>query len=311
MYSRIAATERIVERGGDLSEKTTGEGSVSGTAVVVTGASSGIGAACVRELARSGYTVFAGRRDIPEMGEATSAEPGDVIPLALDVTDDESVALARETVERRLEPGSRLAGLVNNAGTVFIGPAELLRMEDLREQYEVNVIGAVRVSQAFLPMLRRSGGRVVNMGSLTARVSFPFAGPYSSSKAALAAMTHAMRRELAPLGVRVSLVEPGNVKTGIWDKHIGSVETLLARSLPEARRLYERALRADIEMVRGLRAGGADPRSVARAVLHSIDSEKPRSRYPVGLDARIFSVLLRFFPTAVSDRLVARFMGLR
>jgi NAD(P)-dependent dehydrogenase (short-subunit alcohol dehydrogenase family) len=124
-------------------------------------------------------------------------------------------------------------------------------------------------------------------------------------------MTHSMRRELAPLGVRVALVEPGNVKTGIWDKHVRSVEALLARSLPDARRPYERALRADIDMVRGLRAGGADPQSVARAILHAIDSEKPRSRYPVGLDARIFSALLRFVPSSVSDRLVARFMGLR
>ncbi len=293
-----------------MSDNATGEKS-GPSAVVVTGASSGIGAACVRELARSGYTVFAGRRDIPATGTAPPMGPGRVIPLALDVTDGESVARARETVERRLGPGGRLAGLVNNAGTVTIGPAELLRMEDLREQYEVNVIGAVRVSQEFLPMLRRSGGRVVNMGSLTARVSFPFAGPYSSSKAALAAMTHAMRRELAPLGVRVALVEPGNVSTGIWDKHIESVETLLARSRPDVRRLYESALRADIEMVRGLRAGGADPQSVARAVLHAIDSGKPRSRYAVGMDAKIFSAALRFVPTAVSDRLVARFMGLR
>jgi len=284
---------------------------VSGAAVVVTGASPGIGAACARELARAGYTVFAGRRDVPAAGAATPTGPGAVVPLALDVTDDESVALALETVERRLAPGGRLVGLVNNAGTVVIGPAELLSMQDLREQYEVNVVGAVRASQAFLPALRRSGGRVVNMGSLTGRVSFPFAGPYSSSKAALAAMTHAMRRELAPLGVRVALVEPGNVRTGIWDKHIRSVEALLERSQPEARRLYERALRADVEMVRGLRTGGADPQSVARAVLHAVDSENPRSRYPVGLDARIFSVLLRFVPSSVSDRLVARFMGLR
>lgn len=294
-----------------MSENQAGENGGPSAAVVVTGASSGIGAACVRELARSGYTVFAGRRDVRTTGTETPMERGSVIPLAFDVTDGESVALARETVERLLGAGGRLAGLVNNAGTVFIGPAELLRMEDLREQYEVNVVGAVRASQTFLPALRRSGGRIVNMGSLTARVSFPFAGPYSSSKAALAAMTHAMRRELAPLGVRVALVEPGNVNTGIWDKHIGSVETLLESSRPDTRRLYERALRADIEMVRGLRAGGVGPQSVARAVLHAIDSEKPRSRYPVGLDARIFSVLLRFMPSAVSDRLVARFMGLR
>ncbi len=151
----------------------------------------------------------------------------------------------------------------------------------------------------------------MNMGSLTARMSFPFGGPYSASKAALAAMSHAMRRELRPHGVHVAFLEPGNIRTGIWDKHIRSVDALLEGADPEARRVYEQDLRADVQMVRKLQKGGGDPETVARTVLHALSTEKPKSRYAVGMDAKALSVILRFLPSSASDRLIARFMGHR
>lgn len=207
--------------------------------VVVTGSSSGIGAAIARLLAEKGHTVVAGRRDVARVGDPERVGAGSVIAIPLDVSDDESVVAAWAEIEDRLGPSGRLAGVVNNAGITVNGPTELVSMGDFREQFEVNLVGAARVSQAFLPMLRRSGGRIVNVGSLTARMSFPFAGPYSASKAALAAMSHAMRRELRPHGVHVVLLEPGNIQTDIWDKHVRSVEVLLERASPEARRAYE------------------------------------------------------------------------
>ena len=278
-------------------------------AVVLTGSSSGIGASCARLLASEGYRVFAGRRDAAENGDPERVGAGSIATLPLDVTDDHSAVLARDEVERLLGPYERLAGLVNNAGSVVVGPAELVSADSLQEQFEVNLLGAVRVSRTFLPMLRHSGGRIVNVGSLTARMTFPFGGPYSASKAALAAMSHAMRRELRPHGVHVALLEPGNIRTGIWDKHIQSVQTLLEETEPEARRVYEEDLRADVEMVRKLRRGGGDPDTVARAVLHALTSDSPKSRYAVGLDAKVLTALLRFLPSAASDRLIARFMG--
>lgn len=293
-----------------MSEERTGSPATRGT-IVLTGSSSGIGASCARLLAREGYRVFAGRRDVEQTGEPEHVGAGTIVPLPLDVTADESVAIAREEVERLLVPGEALAGLVNNAGTVVVGPAELVGTDSLREQIEVNLIGAVRVSRAFLPLLRRSRGRIVNVGSLTARMTFPFGGPYSASKAALAAMSHAMRRELRPHGVHVALLEPGNIRTGIWDKHVRSVEALLEEAEPEARRAYEQDLRADVEMVRRIQRGGGNPDTVARAVLHALRSEKPKSRYAVGLDAKVLTALLRFLPSAASDRLIARFMGHR
>lgn len=278
-------------------------------AVVLTGSSSGIGAACARLLAGEGYKVFAGRRDIGEASAPERVGAGTIVTIPLDVTDDESVRLACGEVEQRLEPGGYLNGLVNNAGTVMVGPIELVGADSLREQFEVNLLGAARVSRAFLPLLRRSGGRIVNIGSLTARMTFPFGGPYSASKAALAAMSHAMRRELRPHGVHVALLEPGNIRTEIWDKHVLSVEALLEGADPEARRVYERDLRADVEMVGRIQRGGGDPETVARAVLRALVSEKPKSRYAVGLDAKALTAVLRFLPSPASDRLIARFMG--
>lgn len=278
---------------------------------MVTGSSSGIGAASARLLAENGHTVFAGRRDVQRAGEPERVGPGSVVYLPLDVTDDESVARALAEVEARIGPAGRLAGVVNNAGITVNAPAELVGMDDLREQFEVNLVGAVRVSQAFLPMLRRSGGRIVNVGSLTARMSFPFAGPYSASKAALAGMSHAMRRELRPHGVHVVLLEPGNIRTGIWDKHIRSVQTLLERATPDARRAYEHHLKADVRMVGKLKAGGSDPREVASAVLEALTSERPRSRYAVGLDSKALSALLRVVPSPISDRLIGLYTGVR
>ena len=277
----------------------------------MTGSSSGIGAAIARLLAERGHAVFGGRRDVARAGDPERVGAGSVIALPLDVTDDESVALARAEVERRLGPDGRLAGVVNNAGITVNGPAELVSMADLREQFEVNLVGAARVSQAFLPILRRSGGRIVNVGSLTARMSFPFAGPYSASKAALAAMSHAMRRELRPHGVHVVLLEPGNIRTGIWDKHIRSVQDLLDRATPDARQAYEHHLNADVRMVGKLKAGGSDPREVASAVLKALNAERPRSRYAVGPDSKALSALLRVVPSLISDRLIGLYTGVR
>lgn len=293
-----------------MSEEHSGE-HVGRGPVVVTGSSSGIGAATARLLAERGHTVFAGRRDVAAAGEPERVGTGSVISLPLDVTDDESVVLARAEVERRVGPAGRLAGIVNNAGITVNGPAELVSMDDLREQLEVNVVGPARVSRAFLPLLRRSGGRIVNVGSLTARMSFPFAGAYSASKAALAAMSHAMRRELRPHGVWVILLEPGNVETGIWDKHVSSIETLLDGAAQDARQAYEHHLKADVRMVGRLKARGADPREVAAAVLEALSSERPISRYAVGLDSKALSALLRIIPSPVSDRLIALYTGVR
>src|SRR6476660_9239429 len=165
---------------------------LSSMAVVVTGASTGIGAACALDFAGRGMTVFAGVRD-PRAGEALAAKGGpSLIPITLDVTDEPSIARSVETVQRVVGE-SGLGGLVNNAGIAIGSPLEVIDLSQLRKQLDVNVIGQIAVTQAFLPLLRRARGRIVNMGSIAGRGTIPLLGPYSASKFALEALTDALR----------------------------------------------------------------------------------------------------------------------
>src|SRR5579862_2288927 len=181
-------------------------------AVLITGASTGIGAACALYLDARGFRVFAGVRN-PADGEALRARSSSrLAPVLLDVTNSDSLrdaaAVINETVS---ETG--LHGLVNNAGIAVGGPLEVLPLDDLRRQFEVNVVGQLAVTQAMLPLLRKARGRIVNMGSIVGRAPVPLVGAYSMSKAAVAAMTTALRLELDLWGIDVSLIEPGAIAT--------------------------------------------------------------------------------------------------
>ncbi len=185
-------------------------------AIVVTGASTGIGRECVRLLASQGYRVFAGVRTPQDAQALVQEVPQGLTPVFLDVTDATSIRAAVEVVSKARSDG--LYGLVNNAGITVAGPLEVLPIDALRRQIEVNVIGPVAVTQAFLPLLRKARGRIVLMGSILGRVALPYVGAYSISKFALEAVTDSLGMELAESGVSVSLMEPGNIATPIWAK---------------------------------------------------------------------------------------------
>jgi NAD(P)-dependent dehydrogenase (short-subunit alcohol dehydrogenase family) len=167
--------------------------------VVITGASTGIGEACAFHLDALGFRVFAGVRDPADGERLTRAASDRVVPVQLDVTDAGSVRSAAETVAHLLADAP-LKGLVNNSGIAVASPLEFVPLDALRRQMEVNVIGQVAVTQAFLAPLRRARGRIVNMGSMAGRFASPFMGPYSASKFALEALTDSLRLEAAPLG---------------------------------------------------------------------------------------------------------------
>src|SRR5216117_3172488 len=182
--------------------------------VVVTGASTGIGAAIARDLSGRGFRVFG---TVRRAEDEAALERAGVTAVRMDVTDPASIARAREQVERALA-GAPLQGLVNNAGIPAAGPLELFPLDELRQVLEVNLIGALAVTQAFLPLLKASRGRIVNMSSIAGLGALPFMGPYAASKFALEAMSDSLRRELLPFGVRVIVIEPGSVQSRIWDK---------------------------------------------------------------------------------------------
>lgn len=271
--------------------------------VVVTGASTGIGAACALDCAGRGMTVFAGVRD-PRAGEALATKGGpSLIPITLDVTDEPSIARSVEAVQLVLgEKG--LGGLVNNAGIVVGSPLEIIPLSHLRKQLEVNVIGQIAVTQAFLPLLRRGRGRIVNMGSIAGRGTIPLLGPYSASKYALEALTDALRMELQPWGIQVSIIEPGAITTPIWEKSAKEAEGLEASVSAEAKALYGEAVIRIREAIAQAAKRAIAPDAVVRAVHHALTASRPRTRYLVGSDAKLRAWMVKWLPDRIHDMLL-------
>ncbi|QIA27309.1 SDR family oxidoreductase [Thermaerobacter sp. PB12/4term] len=272
--------------------------------VLITGAGSGIGRASALALARAGWTVLAGVRR-PEDGEALREAGGPAVePLLLDVTDEGRVRAAAETVRRRA--GERgLQGLVNNAGIAAAGPVELIPEAVWRQQLEVNVVGVVAVTRALLPALRQGRGRIVLMGSVSGLVSLPFMGPYSASKFALEALADALRIELAPWGIAVSIIEPGSVVTPIWTRSAEAAQGYLLPPPPGTEAVYPAAVAAMTRVAQRNARHGLPPEAVARAVVHALTAARPRARYLVAAPERAREVrLLRWLPAGLRDRLV-------
>ena len=277
--------------------------------VLITGASTGIGAACAIGCAGQGMTVFAGVRN-PEAGAALRARGGAaIIPLELDVTDGESVKRAAGIVERHVGDAG-LFGLVNNAGIAIGSPLELIPLVQLRQQLEVNVVGQIAVTQAVLPLLRRARGRIVNMGSIAGRGTIPMTGPYSASKHALEALTDALRLELYPWGIEVSIIEPGAIATPIWDKSL-QISLDVEKDIPvETKHLYEAAAARIRETMSGAAARAIPPDAVVKAVLHALTAKRPKTRYLVGRDAKLRALMLKWLPDRFQDWILKKVLKL-
>jgi NAD(P)-dependent dehydrogenase (short-subunit alcohol dehydrogenase family) len=265
-------------------------------AVVITGASSGIGAATAELLAREGFLTYAGVRT-PEDGARTAALHENIRPLRLDVTDRDSIAAAAGVVAKG---GAPLHGLVSNAGIAVGGPLEFLPVDELRRQFEVNVFGAIAVSQAFLPQLREARGRIVFVGSVSGRIAVPYLGPYAASKFALRALSDALRAELAPAGVFVALVEPGSVKTPIWQKGVASRAQLEQMLGPKAIAHYRDAIDRLFRQTKAAEQGAMPVERVTVVILHALTARRPHTNYLVG--AKMAS-LIATLPARMRDRL--------
>ncbi len=273
-------------------------------AVVVTGASTGIGHACALHLDSMGFQVFAGVRRTEDADRLRAAGSGRIEPLLLDVTDQEAIRAAAERVGEVVQQRG-LAGLVNNAGIAVPGPIEFLPVEEFRRQIEVNLIGQVAVTQAFLPMLRLARGRIVNIGSIGGRVALPLVGPYAASKHAMEGLSDSLRRELRPSGIQVSLVRPGPIATEIWERGNTTADELLAR-MPGVETHYGPAI-ASARAWAAERAGEAIPPSVvAGVVADALTSKRPRTRYLVGPRAKLLVTLREVLPDRWFDALLER-----
>jgi NAD(P)-dependent dehydrogenase (short-subunit alcohol dehydrogenase family) len=269
--------------------------------VVVTGASTGIGRACAQMLAKSGFETFAGVRKESDAQSVRDDGIDRLQPVTIDVGDPESITAAKAYVLDRT--GGVLAGLVNNAGIVVAGPLELLPLEELRWQLEINVIGQLAVSQAFLPALRAGQGRIAMMSSVGGKITTPYMGPYCASKYALEALSDSLRRELRPWNIHVGIIEPGVVKTPIWNKGKDTLAVWRERlaKAPEAAALYADRLENMSDKVGQADKAGVPPEAVGKAVVHCLTARRPKVRYPVGLDAKVGVRIAAFVPDRIID----------
>lgn len=279
---------------------------MSETFVLITGAS---GAATSFHLSERGHHVFAGVRKEEDGRRLQSRGGGRIIPILLDVTNEDQIRAAGMTIASRV--GERgLHGLVNNAGIGKGGPVEYLSLDEWRAQFEVNLFGQVLVTKEMLPLIRRATGRIIFVGSIGGRWANPFIAPYNSSKFALAGLADSLRNELRSSGINVSLIEPGAIKTEIWRKARDTSEEVSKSLPPEGVRRYGHVLERAGAIVDFQERHGADPSAVAKAIEHALTSKRPRPRYLVGTDAKVQAALVRLLPHAARDALTRRALRL-
>ncbi|GHO90937.1 short-chain dehydrogenase/reductase [Reticulibacter mediterranei] len=274
-------------------------------AVLVTGASSGMGKACALRLAQAGYSVFAGVRKERDAQLLKQEGSSRLIPVILDVTDEQSIAAAREVI-RETVGADGLVGLVNNAGVGVTAPIELVPLQELRGQFEINVIGQVAVIQAFLPLIRAARGRILNVGSVGGKITIPFGGPLCSSKYAIESINDALRMELRPWGIHVVLVAPGSIRTPAVEKLVADSEVMVNTFSPEGKARYAASYRAFVQSFLKQEEEGVGPEVMAETVYHALTVHTPRNRYPVGPKARLLPFLGTWLPAGVLDVLRTR-----
>ena len=273
--------------------------------VLVTGATGGLGRALVSRLDELGWRVFAGVRSL-EAGKQLARDARAITPIRLDVCDQGSIAEAQEEVARELG-GQGLGGLINNAGIVVLGPIELIPLHALRRQLEVNVLGPIALTQAFMPLLRAGGGRVINVTGGSGQVSVPMLSG-SGSKAALEAFSDALRMELKYQGVAVSVVVPGDMQTDLFHKADEARQRDGYAGSAETQRIYAQAIEAADQAMASSRKAPVD--GAVAIIVKALTARRPAARYFVGRDARA-AMVLRHLPTGLRDRLLLWNRGLK
>lgn len=273
--------------------------------LVITGTSTGIGRACALMAVRAGYRVYAGVRTQKDMDSWGSEGMQGLVPVLLDVTKHKSIQQVVERVESDGPHGN--FALVNNAGLYVAGPLETQPLEDAERLMNVNVLGLLATTRAFLPLLRSTKGVLVNISSISGLVALPGVSYYAATKFATEAITDSLRVELAPFGVRCVAIEPGNIQTAIWEKVQVLDKQKRAQGSGEVEELYGPLLRYIHKY--NAEAGGIPAERVGEVLLKILNSSSPRPRYLVGMDARVVS-WLRWFPTGVRDWLLRRLFRL-
>lgn len=276
--------------------------------VLITGASSGIGRDCTILLSREKYLVFAGLHNEKDLKWDLFQESKNIIPILLDVTNPAQISSAFKKVYRYTRKHG-LFGIINNAGTAVSGPLELLSIEVIKQQFEVNFFGYLRVIQKFIPLVRQAHGRIINIGSISGRISGPFLGPYSATKFAIRAVTDSLRRELNPWKIPVILIEPGRVTTPIWQKAKVHSDKILLKS-KKYNEYYSEIFEKILIRRQSKGNRGIVPLAVAKIIKKALEDKSPKTRYYAGVDALLLSIAYRILPDKFIDKVIFSQLGM-
>ena len=277
--------------------------------VVITGVSTGIGYSSAKILCGSGYRVFGSVRKQEDAEKVTSEFGANFTPLIFDVTDSKGIQENAQIVKATLIPGEALAGLINNAGVAMGGPINLIDTDVFRKQFEVNFFGLIEVTKTFLPMLgavknSMQQGKIINISSVSGRRAHPFVAPYTASKFAVEAFSDALRREMLLYGVDVILIEPGPIKTAIWDK----VPDLDDNEFTGTD--YEHSLRKFYKMFIEMGKKGFDADIIGNRVKEILQDPSPKTRHVITPNRFINFTLPGILPDRIFDKLVGKGLGL-
>ena len=265
--------------------------------VLVTGAGRGIGLAITQHMSERGWDVYATARSDADLERLDRLDRVHAVPL--EITDRTSVAgLAAHLPDR-------LNGVVNSAGIIVNGPVESLSLDDLSRQLDVNVIAQIGVTQAVLPRIRASRGRIVFMSSVSGLITLPGSGAYSASKYALESLADALRMELRPWHIPVSLIEPGPTRTDMWGDALVDHDRMAAKLSEHHRELYASQLAGNRKLIPLFQKVAGDPKKVVKAVDRALTSKHPRRRYLTDNLSRAQKRFLAMSPTAVNDAVFA------
>ena len=265
--------------------------------VLVTGAGRGIGLAITEHMSRRGWDVYATARSAEALQSLARLPNVHAVPL--DITDRSAIAALPDLLPAELN------GVVNNAGIIVNGPVEGLALDDLTRQFDVNVISQIAVTQAVLPKIRASQGRIVFISSVSGLFTTPGTGAYNASKYAIESLADALRMELRPWRIPVSLIEPGPIRTDMWADVLDDHDRMAEHLSDEHRRLYASHLAGSRKLLGRMQKLAADPEKVTKAVDHALTSRRPKRRYLLDFASRAQKAVVAITPTAVNDAVLA------
>lgn len=273
--------------------------------VLVTGTSSGVGRSTALLLSANGFEVLAAVRDKADATDLLNQNLKHIHPVLIELQDQGTIEEAVREVTQNVGEGG-LLGLVNCAAMLHCGPLEYFPREHWFEQYDVNLFGPLALTRAMLPLIRKAGGRIVNIGAVGGGISLPFYGAIASSKIAFEAVNDCLRRELHPFGIHVSIIEPGGIDTPANIKMRDSVTHFLDNLEPKGHARYGEPMEAFSQWAYTMHHQNLKPETVAKTVMKSLTAKKPKTRYRLGWDSKSSAILMRLLPDRLFDKIILK-----